>query len=491
MNFDAKLSRRAVLGRLVGTTAAVAAAAALPWKARAQQPADRKFLIVVTCTGGASVIDAMLAVRESECATPATLNVYPDGMVQNVEGSPFRAIDQQLDDIGPLPYSGAANQSAFVRRRAAEMCLVTYQGTSVNHLVAEKRALTGNDAWSGRTLQEICAAVYGEGLPLPNVNMGVGGFIEPGIDASLPAWARAEPVTNALTWPYGLHGSRGIRGAPPPRLIDKARLARADLEARSAFDRTFTRSELLALWKARREDAARVEAQDLITRLNFAPDTPQNPLRQFGLASAEDAALLQRTFPLAGTDPLEAQAALAYLLIKNGISVTVTLGPSLSPNVGGQQIVDSPPLAFDFSHSSHRGAQAIMWSRLLNVAGRLIELLEGVEYRDGRSYWDNSLMYFASDFGRTRNRAAGARDFGSGHHLNNGCLLVSPLVRGNTVLGGVDPNTTLTYGFDPQTGAPQPGRNMAEAEVFSGIVQALGVSTAGTHLPDVRAMRKG
>jgi hypothetical protein len=131
-----------------------------------------------------------------------------------------------------------------------------------------------------------------------------------------------------------------------------------------------------------------------------------------------------------------------------------------------------------------------MWSRLLSVAGRLIELLEGVEYGDGKSYWDHSLMYFASDFGRTRNRADGAREFGSGHHLNNGCLIVSPMLKGNSVLGGVDPNTTLTYGFDPMTGAPEPGRNMTEKELFSGIVQTLGVSTAGTGLPDIRAMRR-
>ena len=44
----------------------------------------------------------------------------------------------------------------------------------------------------------------------------------------------------------------------------------------------------------------------------------------------------------------------------------------------------------------------------------------------------------------------------------------------------VDPDTTLTYGFDPQTGRPERGRHMAEAEIFAGIVQALGVSTAGT-----------
>jgi hypothetical protein len=482
------LTRR---GALMGLGAAAAAAAvAAPWKARAQTPGDRRYVIVLTGTGGASIIDAMLAIRESESRNAATLNVYPDALVQNAPGSPLRFIDQRLDDIGPLPYAGEANQGDFVRRRADQMAVFTYTGTSVNHLIAEKRALTGNDAWHGRTVQEVCAATYGEGLLLPNVNMGVGGFIEPGIDPTLPAYARAEPVTNAVTWPFGLHGSKGVRRAPSAPLIDKARRAREALEARALFDRTFTRSDVLEEWRSRRVDAERVEAQDLITRLNAQVSSRDLPLAQFGLGSSPDAALIARTFPRATTDALEAQAALAYLLIKNGISVSVTLGPSLSPAVGGEQIVDSPPLAFDFSHTAHRGGQAVMWSRLLSVAGRLIDLLEAAEHAGGGSYWDRTLMYFATDFGRTRSRPANARDFGSGHHLNNGALLVSPLLRGNAVYGGVDPDTALTYGFDPATGRPEPGRQMTERELFAGIVQTLGVSTAGTGLPDLRAIRR-
>ena len=63
------------------------------------------------------------------------------------------------------------------------------------------------------------------------------------------------------------------------------------------------------------------------------------------------------------------------------------------------------------------------------------------------------------------------------------------LVRGNTILGGVDPNTGLTYGFDPNTGAPDPGRNMNEPEIFSGLLQALGIDTSEASLPNVPAMR--
>ena len=72
------------------------------------------------------------------------------------------------------------------------------------------------------------------------------------------------------------------------------------------------------------------------------------------------------------------------------------------------------------------------------------------------------MLYIASDFGREKRRPAGAEEWGTSHDLNNGVITLSPLVNGNTILGGVDPNTGLTFGFDPNTGAPDPGRNMNE-----------------------------
>jgi hypothetical protein len=54
----------------------------------------------------------------------------------------------------------------------------------------------------------------------------------------------------------------------------------------------------------------------------------------------------------------------------------------------------------------------------------------------------------------------------------------------------VNPDTLMTYGFDPETGRPDPGRNMVEKEVYSGIAHALGIDTAGSGLPDMRAMRR-
>jgi hypothetical protein len=471
-----------------------AAATLLPrGGARAQHnpvnPADRKFLIVVTGTGGASMVDFTTAVRASESNDPANLNVYPDGMVQSIEGSPFRAIDQELRDLGPLPYRGSVNQSDFVRRHMHDMMVVPITGTSVNHQVAEKRSLTGNEAWGGRTLQEAVAAAYGGDMPLANVNMGSGGFVEPGIDTTLPDFARHEAVADPRLWWLGLDGAKGVPGAPAKSLVEIARRTRnLKLDPESTFSRTFDASPALRRWRQQRGvSLPALERRNLIQALNILPNSATVPLNEFGLASAADAQRLREVFPLYFSDPLESQAALAYLLIKNGVSNTVTIGPNFSPLVGGQQIVDSPPLAFDFSHTAHRGAQALMWHRLLTVIDRLIGLLKETEYVSGGSYWDRSMVYVATDFGRSKRRPPNAREFGTAHDINNGLLVISPMVNGNTVLGQVDPNTLVHTGYNPTTGAPEPGRQMSEPELYAGLLQALGINTP--NLPDMRAMR--
>jgi hypothetical protein len=221
---------------------------------------------------------------------------------------------------------------------------------------------------------------------------------------------------------------------------------------------------------------------------------PGLPLAQYGLASSPDADAVRARFANLATDPFEAQAALAFLLLKYRVSVTVTLGP------GGQFVYDeaggprgavyNPPIAFDFSHQGHRATQGFMWDRIYRVADGLIDLLKAEEFEHGESLWDRTVIYVATDFGRTKARPANAPEFGTGHDLNNGVVLLSPLVNGNKLLGGVDPATALTYGFDPESGAPDTNRQTSEREVYAGILHALGVDTGGSGLPDMRAMRK-
>jgi hypothetical protein len=486
--------------------------------ARSSNP---RLLIVLTTTGGASMLDAMLAIRASESANAATLNCFPDSAVRTV--GPFRAVDIDLPNLGAIPMPVKGRQSALVEAHQADMMVATWQRTSVNHLVGQRRAVSGNNAWYGRTLQEAVALSYGAGFALPNVHLSAGtGYTERGLDAALPAYCYGEAVADPRLWPLSLHGSQGILGAPSHGLLEQARILRnTRLDPQSRFGRVFAGSSRLQTWEHLRGSPQQaLEAQDLITKLMISPESAEFPLAAHGLGSSADGALVRAAFPEFARDPLEAQAALAFLLLKYRLSVTVTLGPSSSAvinaegadaeNATGTDVYDpgmddddptnggalpegsiaNPPLSFDFSHGEHRGVQALMWSRVLGVADRLIGLLKSEEWSLGQSLWDRTMIYVANDFGRSKQRPPGAEQFGTGHDLNDGALIISPLANGGRLLGGIDADTGITYGFDPLTGAPDRGRQMTEAEIYAGTAQALGVSLDGVTLPDMRAMRR-
>jgi hypothetical protein len=480
--------------------------------------ANPRFLIVLSTTGGASMLDAMLAIRESESENAATLNCFPDSTVRTV--GPFRAVDIDLPSLGPIPMPVKGRQSSLVEAHQADMMVATWQRTSVNHLIGQRRAVSGNSAWYGRTLQEAVALTYGAGFALPNVHLSAGtGYTERGSDAALPAYCYGETVADPRLWPLSLHGSQAILGAPSHGLLEQARsLRNTRLDPESRFGRVFAGSSRLETWEHLRGSPQQaLEAQDLITKLMISPESAEFPLAAHGLGSSADGALVRAAFPEFARDPLEAQAALAFLLLKYRLSVTVTLGPSSSAVINAEEAEDAmgpdvydpemdddptsggglpegsianPPLSFDFSHSEHRGVQALMWSRVLGVADRLIGLLKSEEWGDGQSLWDRTMIYVANDFGRSKQRPSGAEQFGTGHDLNDGALIISPLANGGRLLGGIDADTGITYGFDPATGAPDRGRQMTEAEIYAGTAQALGVSLDGVTLPDMRAMRR-
>jgi hypothetical protein len=235
----------------------------------------------------------------------------------------------------------------------------------------------------------------------------------------------------------------------------------------------------------------RLESADLITKLMIVTQTPGGaPITDHDLASSPDAALLSSTFPKLATDPFEAQAALAFLLCKNGFTCAVTMAPGgISGEVSLQEGA-LPPLGFDFSHTQHRTGQNTNWSKIFEVTHGLIELLKKTDYlgvpEEGRM-WDRSLVYIATEFGRDKELPS--PDAGSGHHLNNASILVSPLLKGNRFYGGLDKETGLTHGFNPTTGEVDPGRVMREGELYSAIAHALDVDFEGR--TDMPCMVKG
>ncbi len=462
---------------------------------RANLGGKPKFLIVISATGGASIVDSFLAVRASECAKAETLNTFTDADVQGIDGSPFRAVKYSSPKLGDLPQPVNTDQKAFVQKHKADMLVATTVGTSVNHTIAQKRSLTGNGAWRGRTLQECMALQYGADLPLPNVNMASLGFVERGTDTSLPAYCYSETVQNPSLWPLSLDGSKGLKDAPRADLLNRGRKLRRELELNSRFGKTFADSQAVINWNQNREvGLPKLEVADLISKLTILKDAPPAfPLSEYGLSSSPEAARVLAAFPNTATDVFEAQAALAFLLLKNRVSTAVTFGPSFNTAAAPPpNLLTSPPLAFDFSHGAHRGTQAFMWQRILKTVDVLIDLLKAEPFEaGGESMWDRSLIYVATDFGRTRDRVASSSDFGTGHELNNGVVMLSPMLRGNTVLGGIDPQTTLTYGFNARTGAPEIGKTSSnEPDIFSGILTTLGVDLSGSGLPDASAFRR-
>jgi hypothetical protein len=503
-------SRRGFLGGMSLLAAGGAASLLDPKRPWAQIQEDKtRFLIVLGASGGASIIDSLLAIRASETSQAATLNCFADEHVQSFEGSPLRAVDLERGALGAIPQAFTAKQSDFVRANRQDIAVITTETTSVNHAVGQRRSITGNEAWSGRTLQELVAMEYGAGFALPNVHLSQGtGFTERGTDASLPTWTFGEPISDPALWPLSLDGLKGLKRNLDRGLVDRARRFRNQkLDPDSRFARVFGEAPRLQHWDHLRADAqAQIEGQDLISKLMLFPDSARTPLSAYGLQSSPDGQKVREAFPRYDVDPFQAQAALAFLLIKNRVSVTVTIDPSFNVVVNGDQEIDlrggaqgglppetilNPPIAFDFSHQGHRSVQAMMWSRVYQVADGLIRLLKAEEYANGESFWDRTMIYLATDFGRSKTRPADSDEFGTGHHLNNGVAVISPLVKGDTVLGGVDPQTGLTYGFDPQTGAPDQGRRTEEREVFGGLLGALGVNTEGSGLPDVPALRRG
>ncbi len=455
-----------------------------------------KFLIVIAASGGASIVDSFLAKRQSESPNGATLNTFPDATVKSFTGSPLRAVDFNGSlALGALNLPVITSQSSFVNKHMNDMLVSSFIGTSVNHVIAQKRSLTGNGAWNGRTLQECVALEYGASFPIPHVNMGIGGYLENGSDAALPAYCYGESVAQPALFPLGLDGSRGIKGAPDKALIELARSVRNDsLDPESIFARTFSKSDRLKRWYEQRGESQRsLEARELITKLNVLKnDPPSVPLTDFGLAESPDAAKVRAAFPSFFTDQFEGQAAAAYLLLKNRVSVAVTIGPNFNVLINGASL-GNPPLAFDFSHNDHRGTQAFMWQRILSVCDRLIGLLkaEPFDQASGTSMWDHTMIYVATDFGRTKQRPNGSTSFGTGHDFNNGHLMLSPMVKGNTVLGNVSTTTLESYGFDPETGAPDPTKLLSnDRDLFAGILHTLSVDTTGSGLPNARAFRK-
>lgn len=451
-----------------------------PRRAAAQASPGQPFLFVVGASGGASMSDAFLPVLDTEVSSPSLaseLIVYPEAAVGQPTGSLIRCVKNI--GSGSL-FTTDYDLETFLAKHYQDMVVMTVRNTSVNHVVAQKRAITGAGIDGGRTIQEAMAMTHGENTVIPNAVMASGAYAEAG-DMAIPDGARAELIGNALAFPLATDGIRGVEGAPARGLVEQARQKRAELEQISAFAKRYASSPLRKRFlEMRSTTQPKLESEDLITKLMMVQEGTL-PLSAYDLESSPEAAQLATVFPNMLEDRLQAQTALAFLLARYGVSTAVTIGPSFDPNfLGNGDIVDTP-LAFDYSHNDHLNAQQVMWARLCENVDALIDLLKQTPHGDG-SMWDKSLIYVATDFGRTKSRPAGAIEgFGTGHDLDNGNLFISPMLKGNRVYGGFDPDTLMSYGFDLATGDPDTGAVMREGHLYSLVAEVMGIDFDGKH----------
>lgn len=478
-----KIGRRNMLLAMagaMGTTALGSALGRAMERSGTSSDKDRKLLFVLCATGGASIVDSFLPVKRSEVDDDAladTLNAYPDAQVVTPTGSNLRC-PGYVDSVGLLAgiYEAGFALDAFLAKHHAWTTVLTQECTSVNHHVGQHRSVTGAGINHGRTIMEAMALRHGEDLIIPNCNMANDGYIQPGEDPSTPEFARAEIISSPLGFAAAMDGVKGVLGAPQRGLVERARGVREQLDDASTFGRTFAGSPRRTRFLANRRDVQpRLESAQLMDRLTLLPPELLDP--KYGVMSSPLLPTLAARFSNLLVDPWESQAALSVLLAYYGLSCVSTIGLRHEPTFGNDKLITTP-IAFDFSHTDHRIAQYLMWGHVLKAVDALVDLLQQLDYLGDPALgkmWDRSLIYVATDFGRDKTRPAGAESWGTGHSLNNGTLIVSPLMKGNRVFGGIDPKTCETYGFDGSTGEANPGLQCSEGHIYSAIAHALDI----------------
>ncbi len=472
-----KKNRRQALKLGLGAMGGAAFSSAIPFQKALSQADETKFLFVITATGGGNIIDSFLPILESESGN-ANLNTYSAAQIFQPNGSNIRCVRKLDNRLGSLPIGSTADGMVdLLSNHYQDMAVLCHEVSSVNHEVAQRRAITGDNVNGNKTIMEAVAEKYGSQLMLPNCNMATAGYTFTGGSKSLASYALSQKITDPVLFPFATHSSKGLKNLPNESMISHARSIREKMEASSAYMQRFSKADLIKKYLELRGSVKAIEEANLIDKLIIVPNAPSAaPIEEYGLKTSESFNELLQYFPNMLSDELQSQAALGFLLAKHNVSSSITIGLNFNIELQGTRLL-SPPLAFDYSHTDHRAAQNSMWARISSVADGLIRLLKNTDYKDNPALgklWDRSLVYIASDFGRDKEIPQSG---GSGHHVNNGSVLISPLLNGNRVYGGVNTQNGITDGFDPSTGTRTVNSNaLREEHVYSTIAQAMGVS---------------
>jgi len=328
---------------------------------------QRPYLFTICAAGGASIIDSFLA-------QPRGPGSYPN--LVRPAGSMLSAAPVLNNSIqGQITLGNGYAQSTFLTKHGADTVVMTCEVSSVNHQVAARRAITGDNVNGGRTIQEAVSLKYGQSLPIANLMLAGGGYASRGDDITIPEWARGQVIVDPLMFAFATHGSKAINQNLSGDEIAQIRKLRKQLESQSVAVNQLQNGKVFDNYIANRDRVTEMlEKGDAITKLMML-DPATNNLQSFGLQTSPDLTLLQSKFPRLASDPYESRMALAFLAVKNQISTAVTVSPPMAPLLTAQSSPNTP-IAFDWSHVDHRGAQNTMWSYILKSVDGLIDLLK-------------------------------------------------------------------------------------------------------------------
>ena len=153
-----KFSRRSALK--LGS-ASFATLASWQWSQtiKAQENDNKKFIFVIAAAGGASIVDSFLA----QSSGPNGFN----NLIQ-INNSPLVAVPPLNNSIqGAIPLGNGYAQETFLNKHASDTAVMTCEVSSVNHLIAAKRAMTGDNAFGGKTITEAVAEAFGSSCVIP------------------------------------------------------------------------------------------------------------------------------------------------------------------------------------------------------------------------------------------------------------------------------------------------------------------------------------
>jgi hypothetical protein len=424
---------------------------------------EPQLLLIVVANGGASMIDCFLPIESTSSNTD--IYTYSNSLIENVTGSNFKCV-KSLDTSSSLGLPDPNfEMKTFLLNHSSDMALISQDTSSVNHHVAAQRVLNGDGFYRGTKITELNSNAHGANFSLANINLAGGGFGVAGGNEGLIDYAKALRVATAPSVAFSTHRFKGIDYGISESNVKLARLIRNKLEQKAQGILLWKDHENLERWLRYRENVKGFEDSNIIDQLLFlervGADNSNIPVLQTPFLNK-----LKAAFPNLLTDPYESQAAIAFLLFRNGLSNSVTIDMNLG-------------LGFDQSHQFHTEAQNYMWRRTLKTLDALLTLFK-TEYYMGDpkkgTIWNRLVTYVPTEFGRDKNKKQG-----SGHNLNNAHLLLSPKIKGNRLYGSLNETTGHISGFDLRTGKPDPSKKISEKHMYSIIASALEIPFPGRH----------